>query len=102
MVMTAMIMTMSSNRWNIAAAKAGLSRLVRQTSRGPQSIENRGNPVAGVVSADEHQRITGVEQAGDRWQAVLDLSAEIRADGGATLRIEPRRPRRSPFGRASR
>lgn len=102
MVMTPMIMTMSSNRWNIAAAKAGLSRLVRQTSRGPQIIENRGKPVAVVVSADEHQRVTRAEAVSARWQAVLDLSAEIRADGGATLRIGPRRARPSPFGRPRR
>lgn len=100
--MTAMILPMSSNRWSVTAAKAGLSRLVRQTGHGPQVIENRGKPVAVVVSADEHQRITRGEGASDRWQAVLDLSAELRTEGGATCRIEPRRPRRSPFARPTR
>lgn len=90
------IMTMSSP-WNIAAAKAGLSRLVREARLRPQVIENRGRPVAVVISADEYQRVTEIEQATGRWQAVLALSAAIRADGGAALRIPRRRPRRSPL-----
>lgn len=101
MVMTDRIMVMSSS-WNIAAAKAGLSRLVREARHRPQVIENRGRPVAVVVSAEEYQRTTAAGRATDRWQMVLALSAELRAEGGTTLRIPSRRPRRSPFARTKR
>ena len=101
MVMMGTFMTMST-RWNIAAAKAGLSSLVREAGHRPQVIENRGRPVAVVVSADEYRRINEAGQASDRWQAVLALSAELRASGGTTLRIPARRPRPSPFRRKSR
>ena len=101
LVMMGTFMTMST-RWNIAAAKAGLSSLVREAGHRPQVIENRGRPVAVVVSADEYRRINEAGQASDRWQAVLALSAELRASGGTTLRIPARRPRPSPFRRKSR
>ena len=102
MVMSDTIMTMSSARWNVASAKAGLSRLLRAAERRPQFIEKRGRPVAVVVSADEFERVTDAGQAGKRWDDVLALSDEIRAEGGTDLRIAPRRSRPSPFARRRR
>jgi len=99
MVMTVTLMTMSPDRWSIARAKAGLSRLVQDARERPQVIENRGRAVAVVLAAEEYERICETQRAADRWSAVLDLSAEIRADGGATLKIPRRVPRRSPLGR---
>jgi len=40
---------------------------------------------------------TGSGDAIARWQSALRHSAELRAEGGVTLRIPPRRLRRSPF-----
>lgn len=99
--MSNMLMTMSGS-WNIAAAKSGLSRLVRDARTRPQVIENRGRPVAVVLSIEAYERAAAAEQAADRWQSVLALSAELRASGGATLRIPRRRARRSPFARRAR
>ena len=95
-------MTMSSGRWNIARAKAELSRLVLEARDRPQVIENRGRPVAVVLSNEEYERLAEARAASDRWRAVLQLSAEIRGEGGATLRVPPRKPRRSPFFRSGR
>lgn len=102
MVMMSILMTMSSSRWNIASAKAELSRLVRQARRRPQVIENRGTPVAVVLSAEDFERMAEADRGAGRWRAYLALSAEIRADGGATLEVPRRRARRSPFIRARR
>jgi len=98
MVMNATIVTMS-HHWNIASAKAGFSRLVRDARGKPQFIENRGRPVAVVLSAEAYERMVAVERSADRWRAVLALSAEIREEGGVDLKIPPRRERRSPFAR---
>lgn len=89
-------MTMSSE-WNVAGAKAELSRLLREAQREPQVIENRGRPVAVVLGVDDYQALTERGAAVERWQRLLDTSAAIRAAGGATLVVPPRRPRRSPF-----
>jgi len=67
-------MTISSGRWNIAAAKAELSRLVLEARDACQP----------------------------RWHSVLELSAEIREEGGTTLKVPARKPRRSPFLRSRR
>lgn len=99
MVTTASLVTMSGGRWNIAAAKAGLSRLVVDARARPQVIENRGRPVAVVLSTEEYERLARGQGATDRWRAVLDLSAEIRDEGGTTLDIPARTRRASPFGR---
>jgi len=92
-------MTMSSRRWNIASAKAELSRVVRGARERPQWIENRGRPVAVVLSAEDYARMADAERAADRWRAALALSAEIRKEGGVDLEIPRRTARRSPFGR---
>lgn len=102
MVTSAIVMTMSSGRWNIAAAKAELSRLVLEARDGPQVIENRGRPVAVVLSTQEYERLAEARDATARWRAVLELSAEIRGEGGATLKVPARKPRRSPFVRSRR
>ncbi len=90
------LMTMS-DRWSIASAKAGLSRLVRAARGKPQRIENRGRPVAVVISAETYERLAEAERGAGRWRDLLDLSAEIRDEGGVSLKLPPRRARRSPF-----
>ena len=88
-------MTMSARtaRWSVAEAKAHLSELMDEARKRPQTILRRGEPVVVVVS---------VEQFDDdeaRWRRFLDVSAEIRAAGGAELRVPRRTSRRSPFAR---
>jgi prevent-host-death family protein len=91
------VMTMSSrnNHWSVASAKAELSRVVEDAQRRPQVIERRGRPVAVVVAIDQFEDSSG----GARWRKFLDASAEIRASGGAKLRVPRRKRRASPLGR---
>ena len=95
-------MTMSSRRWNIATAKAELSRVLRHARRQPQVIENRGEPVAVVIAFDHFARLSDRERRSTRWKSFLDLSAALRAQGGAELDLPARRARPSPFGRTRR
>ena len=92
---TLMVMSKSTHHWSIAAAKAGLSRVIDDAQRRPQVIERRGTPVAVVVAIDEFEDST----AAARWKAFLETSAAIRAGGGAELRVPRRQRRASPFGR---
>src|SRR5262249_10856178 len=121
-VMNATIITMLHRRWNIATAKAELSRVLRppprspqviqnnaepsrvlrRARRQPQVIENRGEPVAVVIAFDDYRRLSERERRADRWQAFLDLSAALRAEGGVDLDIPARRPRPSPFAQKRR
>ena len=101
-VTNATIMTMSSRRWNIATAKAELSRVLRRARRQPQVIENRGEPVAVIVAFDEYRRLSDRERRSTRWQSFLDLSAAFRAEGGVEFDIHARRARPSPFERQRR
>jgi prevent-host-death family protein len=95
-VTTITIMTMSnrSNHWSVASAKAELSRVVQDAQKRPQVIERRGKPVAVVVAMDQFTD----SRAGARWRKFLELSAEIRALGGADVSVPRRGRRASPFG----
>jgi prevent-host-death family protein len=97
MVMNASFVTMG--RWNIATAKAELSRVLRDAQQEPQVIENRGSPVAVVLGASEYERVQERERAAGSWEAALAASAAVRAAGGAPLRLPTRVPRKSPFSR---
>ena len=92
---------MSSRHWSIAAAKAELSRLVQEANDAPQIIENRGRPVAVVISAAEYERIETLRSRRDKWHEMLALAAELRADGGVDLKLPRRERRRSPFSRGA-
>ncbi|WP_394822919.1 type II toxin-antitoxin system prevent-host-death family antitoxin [Pendulispora albinea] len=86
--------------WKIADAKASLSELVREAERAPQRIENRGREVAYVVGAEEYRRLTDqAEKASDvaRLRRFLQLSADLRAAGGADIKLPERGSRPSPF-----
>jgi len=95
-------MTMSAGHWNIATAKAELSRVLRRARRHPQVIENRGEPVAVVIAFDDYRRLAVREQRALRWKSFLDLSAALRAEGGVELDIPARGTRPSPFARKRR
>jgi prevent-host-death family protein len=90
------LMTMS-DRWNVASAKAELSRVIARAKRAPQVIEKRGEPVAVVVGVHDYERMVERDRRAARWRSFLEISAELRAEGGAQLEIPPRTSRRSPF-----
>jgi prevent-host-death family protein len=91
--------TTVSNRghtWSIASAKAELSRVVDSAQRRPQVIERRGKPVAVVVAIEQFED----GGAATRWRKFLETSSQIRASGGAEVRVPRRERRASPFGRS--
>lgn len=88
-------MTMSSRAWSIASAKAEFSAVVRRAAREPQIIENRGQPVAVVLAFDAYREWQEQCAQNARMQALLRLSAELRAEGGVDLGIPPRSARSS-------
>ena len=99
--MSGTVMTMSS-RWSIASAKAELSAVVRKAAREPQVIQNRGEPVAVVLSYDDYQRWRAHEDQRVRFKGFLDASKALRAAGGVVLDIPRRRTRAAgadPFGK---
>jgi prevent-host-death family protein len=95
------MMTMSA-RWNVASAKAELSRVIERARRAPQVIEKRGTPVAVVVGFADYERMAEREHGAARWRSLLQLSASLREEGGVELDIPARRARRSPLVRRRR
>ena len=97
MVITPTIMTMSSRmrHWSVADAKARLSELMEEARSRPQTIERRGRPLVVVVSVEQFEDSDDAA----RWRRFVATSAEIRAKGGAALRVPERTRRRSPFAR---
>ncbi|MBI4565997.1 MAG: type II toxin-antitoxin system prevent-host-death family antitoxin [Planctomycetes bacterium] len=91
-------MTMLRSRWNLAAAKAGMSRLIRRSRRSPQIVQRRGRPVAVVLGIEDYRRVAEREESARRWRAVLAASADVRAGGRIRLRLPRRVRRRSPLG----
>ncbi len=79
------------NAWSVSEAKAKLSAVLASARRAPQLIENRGEPVAVVLSPAEYERLTAAlaparPGAMQRW---LEESARLR---GAGVELElPRR-----------
>ena len=91
---------MAGHRWHVAQAKAELSAMLRQAQRGPQVIESRGKEVAVVIGIEAWRRLSASEAAqapASRLAGFLRASAELRQQGGATLKLAKRQPRRSPF-----
>jgi prevent-host-death family protein len=91
---------MATRRWNVASAKARLSRLIEEARREPQVIENRGREVAVVLGIEEYRRVEGVESRSapaERLSGFLRFSEQLRREGGARITPTRRRARRSPF-----
>lgn len=95
---------MPVRKWKVAEARARLSEVLGQAQREPQVIENRGREIAVIVAIDDYRRLTEVADRtapAGRLAAFLHLSAEVRAAGGAEIRLPRRKPRPSPFGSGS-
>lgn len=88
-----------SSRWNVASAKAELSRVLERARRSPQIIEKRGEPVAVVVGMEEYAQLVDGRRKSTRWKKFLAQSAALREEGGVDLEIPQRTSRPSPFGR---
>ncbi len=87
-----------TEHWSVADAKASLSRVLHDAEKRPQVIENRGTPVAVVVSFSEYTAALGDPDGGTMgWRSFLRKSAKLRENGGASLRVDRRTARRSPF-----
>jgi prevent-host-death family protein len=79
--------------WNVASAKARLSELLKKTRSGPQVIENRGEPVAVVLSKAEYDRLqsAAAEPRPTAMREFLDRTAKLRGQDGLELELPPRR-----------
>lgn len=88
-------MTMSPRRshWSVAEAKARLSELMELARTRPQTIERRGRPLVVVLSVEQFEDSDDAA----RWRRFVHACDEIRAAGGAHLRVPRRTSRRSPF-----
>ena len=91
---------MNKTHWSVAEAKAALSQVIDQTEAAPQVIENRGRPVAVVVSIADYESAVGPGAGslrGSKWQKFLSRSSELRARGGAVIPPMRRALRPDPF-----
>jgi prevent-host-death family protein len=79
--------------WNVATAKARLSELLKKARGGPQVIENRGEPVAVVLSTAEYQRLQQAAEAPrpSAMHAVVELTQGLRGADGLGLELPRRR-----------
>lgn len=79
--------------WSIAETKARLSEVVRRASQTPQFIENRGERVAVLLSAQEYERLTGHPAEPTPVQRFLRVAEELRDKEGLDgLELPPREP----------
>ena len=94
-------MTMKRKHWSVAEAKASLSALIHDADAAPQTIANRGRPVAVVLSFQAYEAAVGAAVAktveASRWQGFLSKCEALRARGGASLKAPKREVRRSPI-----
>jgi prevent-host-death family protein len=79
--------------WNVASAKARLSELLKKTRSGPQVIENRGEPVAVVLSMAEYDRLqsAAAEPRPSAMHEFLERTAKLRGRDGVELEIPARK-----------
>ena len=85
--------------WSVSEAKARLSEVLARARKGPQVIENRGEPVAVVISKAEFDRLQQLH-APPRPSAMaelLEFTRKLKAQGDLELELprrelEPDRP----------
>ena len=83
-----------SKAWSVVETKARLSEVLKKATRMPQIIENRGTPVAVILSIDEYHAL--IQRAGDTatltsMQRLLQASELLRRDGDSTDLALPQR-----------
>lgn len=78
--------------WSVSEAKARLSEVLSRARRAPQVIENRGEPVAVVVSKQEFDRLQQlrVEPKPSAMAALLEVTRQLRAEGELELELPAR------------
>ena len=89
-------------RWKIGQAKQRFSEVIRRAAAEPQLICNRERVVAAVIGAGSADRLRVIlEREGRRTVAeAFDAFREVAARERYTLKIPPRKNRRSPFPHA--
>ncbi len=86
--------------WNVAQAKQGLSKVLREAEREPQRIYNRQRLVAAVVAGEMFEEFLRWKERRER-RSIGDLMAELRTicaeEGGWELPTPDRENRPNPF-----
>ncbi|MBY0275985.1 type II toxin-antitoxin system prevent-host-death family antitoxin [Candidatus Binatia bacterium] len=90
---------MTTARWNVASAKAELSRVLERARRAPQIIEKRGTPIAVVLGIEDDARLAEGQRKANQSKRFLAQSAALRREDGVDLEIPERTARPSPFER---
>ncbi len=78
--------------WSVSEAKARLSEVLARARRGPQVIENRGEPVAVVLSKQEYDRLQQLHQPPQpsAMAELLALTDRLKQQGDFELELPPR------------
>lgn len=84
--------------WKLAQAKQQLSKVVRLAQREPQILQNRDEPVAAVVSAEEFERFREWQRrSGKTLASVFEELRQIAQDESWELEVLPRANRSNPL-----
>ena len=80
--------------WSVSEAKARLSEVLSRARKGPQVIENRGEPVAVVISKREFDRLQHLHAAPkpSAMAEFLEFTRHLRQQGDLEFEL-PARPR---------
>lgn len=78
--------------WSVSEAKARLSEVLTRARRGPQVIENRGEPVAVVISKQEFDRLQQLrsEPRPSAMAELLDFTRKLKEQGDLELELPAR------------
>ena len=79
--------------WSVSEAKARLSELLGRAKRGPQVIENRGEPVAVVLSKAEFDRlqVADTKPRPSPLAEFLEFTEALKAAGDLSFEVPPRK-----------
>ncbi len=91
---------MKKTAWKVSEAKAHFSEMLDRAQTEPQTIENRGEGVAVVISLAEYRTLQNLREArkpSEKLMQFLRFTEQLREAGGAEIKLPKRRARRSPF-----
>jgi prevent-host-death family protein len=91
-----------SKAWNIVETKAKLSEVLKRANIEPQIIENRGEPIAVILSMEEFNRLSQIAGENKKSATMKDflrlsknLSKKIQEEG-TELNLPNRNDRKMP------
>ncbi len=83
-------------KWSIVAAKSKLSEIVKRAAREPQIIENRGEPIALILSLKKYEVMhRRIERPSSPMDRVLQVAKEVRKEIGRNVLNLPKREDRT-------